>query len=115
MSIGFGAYGEKNFNRPSFGELVNLSPQMQSLLPGASLEAGYSITGPDDGGYFGVKGPDLPTPAYTSGVVDFNHPLTQKLLFKAKPTKPSIALTDDPIYSIMGWVLVALLLFMFLK
>ena len=114
MSIGFGAYGKKSL----FGELVDLSPQMQELLPGATLESGYSISGPDDGGYFGIKGPALPTPAFTSGRADFRHPLTQQLLFKAKANrarKIRKAVEDDLTYSVMGWVLVGLIVFMFIR
>jgi hypothetical protein len=96
------------------GELVPLSPAMQKLLPGALLESGYAISGPDDAGYYGVRGPDIPTEAFTSGLSSLRLPETQQLIFQPKQkTKSKLKSFDS--FNIFGWVVVALLIFAMIK
>jgi hypothetical protein len=106
---------KKEFN--GLGELVALSPAMQMLLPGASLESGYAISGPDDVGYYGIRGPDIPTEAFTSGLSPFRLPGTQQLIFqpKQKKKKPTSKSKSFDSFTIFGWVIVTLLLFTIIK
>ena len=81
MSVGFGAYdGWQTFK--GFDGLVNLSIAMQGKLSGASVEQGYSISGPNEGGYYSISGPDLPNPIFTPGNIPVTHPTSGKLIFQ---------------------------------
>ena len=91
-----------------FGELEPLSAKMNQYLPGARLESGYAIDGPDDGGYFGIKGPNLPSPAFTSGRTAFHHPETKQLLFQPY-IPPAPKKKPERGFPVLGWLVVVIL------
>jgi hypothetical protein len=102
------------FIKNTFGELIPLSNKMQAELPGASIESGYAISGPDDAGYFGIRGPGLPSAAFIPGDVPYRLPETNQLIYRpyTAPVKPISKAQEKKGFPLIGWVALAIIVFL---